>query len=444
MVKNNNKHKGGDTGAIPRGIVPDKIKVFESGTNEASTPVSTIKTPETPATPATPATPEAPATPATQKFQFTRHLQSCNNIKQGKDAWWWGQARSALISGSGKDFEPGGTVYGIKNTIEFAQKDENKQYFNFNHIYVSNLYRTWITAFLLYGINLTSTDTLTLYISPYLKEYHFDKKGVEVKTGNFPKDIHHMAQKFKKFLETLYNVYNTEPWYNMLPSTIILKLPPSNDNKVQEIKYNKNKENPIYKLTSFCNIKDTAGPKSDKGFTGTGNLQTFMEWYNSASNYYGKNNKSGIVHIITHSHIMRDYLKQFSLNESYDKNKKSFDINKIPDDNLTNIRNSNSWHFQTAEDTVVERKNQESSINEYIKFFDLKAGVPNDIEQGTTLEKENKNSICGKTGSVTPLPPGQCINPNNVITGGKNLRKKSRKTKKLCKMKGRKSRKMKK
>ena len=79
--------------------------------------------------------PEITETSEIQKFQFTRHLQSCNNIKQGKDAWWKLQARSALISGSGKDFEPGGTVYGIKETIKYTLDSNNAGYFNFNHIY---------------------------------------------------------------------------------------------------------------------------------------------------------------------------------------------------------------------------------------------------------------------------------------------------------------------
>ena len=448
MVKNNNKH-GGDKSVIPEGIVPKRINNIQG---EESSNVSTIETPKIQEV-----SQEAPDVPTSQKFQFTRHLQSCNNIKQGKDAWWKLQARSALISGSGKDFEPGGTVYGIKNTIDYTLDNNNAKYFNFDHVYVSNLYRTWITAFLLYGVkNTKSYDTLTLYISPYLKEYHFDEMGVEVKTGNFPKDIHHMAEKFKKFLETLHTVYSKETWYASLPSTLILKLPPSSDNKVQEIKYTKNMENPMYKLTSFCDIKDTAGPKSNKGFTETGNLQTFMEWYNSSSNYYGKNNKSGIVHIITHSHIMRDYLKHFSLNESYiipgnakklkfkNKETNSFDIDKIPNNlELERIRNSNSWHFQTTEDTLKKIGNEKKSIDDYLTFFDLKAGVPNDIKQGAELEKGSANSICGASGSVKPLASGICIK-NNQVGGGKKMRKKSRKTKKLSKMKGRKSRKMRK
>jgi hypothetical protein len=95
------------------------------------------------------------------QYQFTRHLASCNNIFYGKTVK------------AGRDFEPSAAMYGIFKTIEFAQKNENKSSFNFNHVYVSNLIRTWITAVLLYGTNIKENDTLYLYISPYLKEKHY-------------------------------------------------------------------------------------------------------------------------------------------------------------------------------------------------------------------------------------------------------------------------------
>ena len=94
----------------------------------------------------------------TIEYQFTRHLLSCNNIDEGKSVNFK------------KDFEPGATIFGILKTIEYAEKNKDK--FISNQVYVSNLYRTWITAFLLYGCNLpqSSNNILTLYISPYLKE----------------------------------------------------------------------------------------------------------------------------------------------------------------------------------------------------------------------------------------------------------------------------------
>ena len=110
---------------------------------------------------------------------------------------------------------------------------------------------------------------------------------------------------------------------------------------------------------------------------------------------------------------------------------------------LEKIRKSNSWHFQTSEDTLKEFGNEKKSIDDYLTLFDLKVGVPNDTKQGAELEKESQNSICGTSGSVKPLAPNQCIRDNEV-TGGKNLRKKSRKTKKNHRTNKRKSRKMKK
>ena len=75
MVKNNNKH-GGDRSVIPEGIVPKRINNIQG---EESSNVSTIETPKIQEV-----LQEAPDVPTSQKFQFTRHLQSCNNIKQGK------------------------------------------------------------------------------------------------------------------------------------------------------------------------------------------------------------------------------------------------------------------------------------------------------------------------------------------------------------------------
>ena len=106
------------------------------------------------------------------KFQFTRHIQSCNNAESGEYIY------SLRIK---KNFEPSVSIYGIQKAVEFAYKnrDRFKLDNSNNTIYVSNLLRTWITAVILYNNNFSTNSnnkTLTLYISPYLKE----KLGTEL------------------------------------------------------------------------------------------------------------------------------------------------------------------------------------------------------------------------------------------------------------------------
>lgn len=439
------------------------------------------------------------------QFQFTRHVMSCNNIEEGK------------YYTKGKDFEPGATAYGIEKTIEYAHLPEQNKYFNFDHVYVSNLYRTWITAVLLYGTKLQSTP-LNLYISPYLKEYHKTILGQPVKRGNFPKEINHMANKFLKFLNTLKTLHDNQGKRNIipvsretnpipegdeeeeeetrggsnrrysLPNNIILHLPPrENSNETQKITYQKGDQE--YKVQSFCNIQDTAGPNSGDEFIETGNLKDFMEWYNSNSNYYRKNNdednENNKVHIVTHSHIMREYLMTFNVKTRggddsdaikraflsamtaekniYDKtpifkrpvtdfkhlyrlqeifNKSSlpkieFDLdllqyylyNKI--EPIYPIRNSNCWHFITT----VNKELTDKSVNEAIKEFDIHKGVPIKKKMAKDMEDKTPNSLCGKEGSVEVM--GEMC----PVGGRKTRKRRIRRTKKNSKRKNNKSRK---
>ena len=197
MVKNHSRkikkkggdknHLGGDVSVIPNNIVVDRQSTYEKDNNPNVTVEPNSGKKEEPVDDIPPSTDGVESSKL--QFQFTRHVMSCNNLDEGK---WYSV---------GKDFEPGATAYGIEKTIGYA-RSEQKDYFNFNHVYVSNLYRTWITAVLLYGTNLTQDDTLNLYISPHLKEYHKIILGKPLERGNFPKEINHMAKKFLKFLET--------------------------------------------------------------------------------------------------------------------------------------------------------------------------------------------------------------------------------------------------
>ena len=384
------------------------------------------------------------------RFQFTRHLLSCNNLDEGK--WYT----------AGKDNEPGGTIYGITKTIKYA-KDE-KVYFYSNHVYVSNLYRTWITAVLLYGVNLSQDKTLNLYVSPHLKEYH----GI-IQRGNFPKEINHMAHKFLKFLNALFNIKDIIPAdnkdiipadINNLPNTIILHLPPKPDDKdkptkPQLITYNKEENAQIYTMNKPCDIVDTSGPNSGVKFTETGDLNDFMAWHNG-NNYYNSpvqveeqvqvNKPVHVdepVHVVTHSHIMRDYLASFQIEDA--GGIQQFDLDKLKSNAvIKGIRNSNSWHFNTKINNQFSTST--TTIASAITHFDLKEGVPIKKDDAKKLEKEYQSlSLCGINGSVSVPTDKDCTDPAIVtlsapaiatpsalvtLSGGKTRKKRRHKTKK--------------
>jgi len=447
MVKNHSRKikKRGGSKYHMGGEYYDDRKVIEQGTVDKLRPIfgedvkpsiTVEQNPNKIVDPIPPSTnKKEPTQPSELQFQFTRHVLSCNNLKEGK------------YYTAGKDFEPGATVYGIFETIKYAQEPEQIYNFNFDHVYVSNLYRTWITAVLLYGTNL-STDRLNLYISPFLKEYH----GL-FKRGNFPKEIKHMANKFLKFLtelhsycidsegdvDELYSQRDRTNWYDSLPKEIVLHLPPGKQNQSNQIIYKKNESEP-YKLTSFCKVEDTAGPNSGVGFTQTGDLQKFMEWYsNESSNYFGSNDENNKVHIVTHSHIMRDYLSKFKVTISEEgkapQSPINFDIDAIDNASLKELRKSNSWHFITTQNKL-SKQGTYATIDSAKTDLKLVKGVPIKKEEAKNLEDKNKDqSLCGTEGSVNHVA-------EICARGGRRMRKRNiRRTKKHSKRRNNKSRK---
>ena len=164
-----------------------------------------------------------------------------------------------------------------------------------------------------------------------------------------------------------------------------------------------------------------------------------MEWYNGNSeitNYYKKHQQENKVHIVTHSHIMREYLARFQIdaNESIRtelnramlnaktefKAKLRYIINQFPTNlkfdldllqyydykgdkepgPIYPIRNSNCWHFIT---TTENKDLIDKSVDGAIKEFDLHAGVPIIKKMAKDMEGKTPNSLCGKKGSVKPL-----------------------------------------
>jgi hypothetical protein len=345
------------------------------------------------------------------KYQFTRHLASCNNINEGK--------RSIKSLGLvEKDYEPSAALYGIMKTIELSQNPSNSDSYKYNHVYVSNLIRTWITAVLLYGTH--NTEELNLYISPFLKEKHEVVLGKRVERGNFPKEIYHTANKFQKFLTTLHDLCDDiqlpKEYFSTLPKIINLILPVKMDTSKQIIVFEK-EENGYEIKNDVCSMEDNAGPhtKEENGFITIGNLQKFMEWFESNKNYHDKKYDNGLVHVVTHSQIMQQYLRD----------KFNFDIDTNKD--YSDVRNSNSWRFNTRKnidfnDPELVNMNQNGEETQQ-KVPLLIKGVPLVKDEAIKLEGNLQHlSLCGSSGSVESL----------CKRGGKYSKKnRKQKTKKL-------------
>lgn len=292
-------------------------------------------------------------------FRFTRHALSCNNIEEGEIF--------------GKDYEPGLSTVGIIETAMFAQ--ENSDVFDSYDVCVSNLHRTWCTAFILYGTNMKNKNTiLNLWICPYLKEKVKDIIVTRLTRGNYPKKIQHMASQFLKFLQVLYKIKEdhnfirkikdsvdnsndkTElkkfltQWYNSLPDEIILRFP-TQKYPTKYSEYTKVVNNIIYKkdingkyiILKNC-VKDdfiSENSKTNKEqWLKDGDLNKFMNWYNNLKPPMFNSKR---IHVITHSGIMRKYLGTLGINVKAIKEK---------DKDETPIGKTNCWTFVTNQDVV--------------------------------------------------------------------------------------------
>lgn len=363
------------------------------------------------------------------KFQFTRHAPSCNNINQGKFA--------------GKDNEPGVVILGIIKIILHMTNTDNKpdsfNTYKSNVVCVSNLYRTWITAFLMHGTNKKHTDTLELLICPYLKEKH----GV-FKRGNYPKDLHHTFFKFLKFLKMLHDVFikiqlNGTPdpikvkffellqkyeydsrsiheqakfykdWYKSLPKTINFYLLTADMTDspytitIKKISNDVNNEYDFADVRNLCLTPQILGssdslyftPNKVEGYTHTGNLDTFIKWY--YNNYEKIKEYTGLINdylinntlsVITHSNIMGKYIKKiWPTKESMKKHE--------------DIKKQNCWNFQVIP-TTQETNGDLIVINK----FEPSEGVlitdgGKHQERAIEIEELMENfSLCGTFGSV--------------------------------------------
>jgi hypothetical protein len=331
----------------------------------------------------------------------------------------------------GKDVEPGLAIYGITDTIKFSL-DKNKNPFKSYDVCVSNLYRTWCTAVILYGTNFHQEYILNLWICPYLKEN--SKIHGAITRGNYPKSISHMANKFLKFLSLLKTLnkgihksneknslykewFNTIPdnddWYKSLPGEIILRFPidiPSKYSNYTQVDnniiYKKNK-NGDYEIVKNCVNKDYINKSKNGEYLENGNLKKFMEWFNND----GPNFNSKLVHVVTHSGIMNYYLKTLDIHVKK--------IQQNESDNISFIGKSNCWTFVTnamikcskkingkTKIEIIENLNNEpktENITENINLINsLEIGVKEnpDAKEIEQIFKKGKLSLCGQIGSI--------------------------------------------
>ena len=132
-------------------------------------------------------------------WSFTRHGPSCNNMVST------GSAITNLVTMGRwdekyKTMEPSLADGGITRLIEFKLDQKNKGVFDSDHVFVSPLIRTWMTAIILYGINPKEQGKpLHLCVSPFLKEhYQFGHQS-----GNFPIPVPDQIENIQSFLTFL-------------------------------------------------------------------------------------------------------------------------------------------------------------------------------------------------------------------------------------------------
>ena len=154
-----------------------------------------------------------------KKILITRHSISCNN--EIKLKYWE------------KNIDPSLSYDGIKQALEKSY-DSNT---NINYklikdnpnVFVSCLVRTWMTAILLYGPHVEMNETLTLYVSPYLKER--DRLKEEKLMGK--RDIGNLCNEEQRkhninrmylFYNILNELFNSESYMHLERKTIIVKI----------------------------------------------------------------------------------------------------------------------------------------------------------------------------------------------------------------------------
>tara|TARA_B100000925_G_scaffold35632_1_gene23410 strand:+ start:1801 stop:3171 length:1371 start_codon:yes stop_codon:yes gene_type:complete len=438
------------------------------------------------------------------KFQFTRHALSCNNVELGSNLAGKDFEPSitdhALLQLTNNP--NGNSYYNIdddyylrhKNSDVISNnKDDNKLLqFNFdrfnqntvhNHLYilVSPLIRTWETAVVLYGIGNPYWQIMNLYIGPHLKEFVKEVKVPKItittlKTGNFYESPEKIIPKFKNFLEILLK-NNHESMINSNGKKIILHWPQFKGFNIKTpkfIKFTFTINGKVVDVTSLCKELgddlsnsgnyyveyDDVDKKDESGyFKSDGNLQKFMELFNDIENYNDNDNGypskliiNNTVHVVTHSNVMQEYIKEIY---GYDmKNNIPNKLDKVGDNDkkkqLYLIKNSNNWTFTESYKEIKQgNKNEEQLISD----LNMQLGVPSEYIQPIKIIKKlkdyvydkygkgknyntHKRELCGsdeenKINSIMTCNRLQSKNKqNNASKGGKRKSRKLKKSKK--------------
>lgn len=128
-------------------------------------------------------------------YTFSRHGYSCANLLKSQKSYQ-----------QFTDPDPSLTTYGILSILKtISPKPENYT----GKVFVSSLIRTWQTAILEYG---SYPEPLTIIISPYIKEKHYENKAdvfnvlSSLDVSNIPLPLDQQIRKMKKFLEMLNSV----------------------------------------------------------------------------------------------------------------------------------------------------------------------------------------------------------------------------------------------
>ena len=255
-------------------------------------------------------------------WSFTRHGPSCNNMVSTGSAI----KNKVYLDEKYKTMEPSLADGGITRLIEFKLK--NTGVFDSDHVFVSPLIRTWMTAIILYGINPKEQGKpLHLCVSPFLKEHY--QKGFQ--SGNFPIPVPDQIAKIHSFLTFLKT--ELEGKGITFVNKIVLQFPNAqhtfNDITINTETVNNvgiNNVSDFYGLTQF-KVKWAASlhllikhiEKKDDfknefyhplNYAYDGKINEFVSWvtrFNDKLTHYTEN---PTIHIVGHSNLMKGGLKQ--------------------------------------------------------------------------------------------------------------------------------------
>ena len=328
----------------------------------------------------------------TPSFQITRHATSCYNIK----------AFPTFLGPFEADRMPSLAKYGIDETIALAREEKESNRFRASTVCVSNLIRTWMTAVLLYAFTDSTPKTeITFRICPHLKEIGYVGNDARPLTESIPKFIDFLNNiKSKENYTTLRKIHLLIPKFIESPHKYWVKI-------TITIPKDKKAHTVIHDKSLFCN--KTKVIDGIVGYTKNGNISEFMTWFCTS---FPKERDT--VHVVAHSHIMKDYFNE-KCKDVITSDGKKFNIKKHTLTTPANIGidAQNCWTFTTT-----------AGIKPDDLIESIKHGYPNPDKIGKDAREpstEQEGSLCRKSVEKIVCP----------ATGGyhtKKNRKKLRRT----------------